>query len=89
MEINFKELQIEVNFDEYVALDVTKIVGNTIHSMTNDIGLDDFAREIYHSNGSIEVPAIYISEIIALMKSNQCKLVASVKRAIIDKLSNN
>ena len=61
MKANFKTLQVEVAFDEFKELDVAKVLGNFIHANTNDIGLDDVARAIYHSEGEVESPQEYAS----------------------------
>lgn len=83
MKLNFKQIKVEVTFDEFKELDITKHVGNYIHTNTNDIGLDDVAREIYHSTGEIEVPDEYIPKIKELIESPECQLLAGVKRAIL------
>lgn len=87
MRVNFKELSVEVNFDVFKPLDISKDLGNFIHVNTPDIGLDDVAREIYHSKGEIEIPEEYIPMILDLIKNNQCPLVAAVKKAIINALT--
>lgn len=87
MKVNFKELSVEVNFDVFKPLDISKDLGNFIHVNTPDIGLDDVAREIYHSKGDIEIPEEYIPMILDLIKNNQCPLVAAVKKAIINALT--
>lgn len=87
MRVNFKELSVEVNFDVFKPLDISKDLGNFIHVNTPDIGLDDVAREIYHSKGEVEIPEEYIPMILDLIKNNQCPLVAAVKKAIINALT--
>ena len=51
MKADFKNLMVEVSFDNFDKVDTAKAVGNIIHANTSDIGLDDVAREIYHSEG--------------------------------------
>lgn len=87
MKANFKKINVEVAFDEFQELDIAKQIGNFIHANTPDIGLDDVAREIYHSKGEIEIPEEYIPMILDLIKNNQCPLVAAVKKAIINELT--
>lgn len=87
MKANFKKINVEVAFDEFQELDIAKQIGNFIHVNTPDIGLDDVAREIYHSKGDIEIPEEYIPMILDLIKNNQCPLVAAVKKAIINALT--
>lgn len=89
MQINFKELLVELKFGEHQEVDVAQIFGNAIHTMTNDIGLDDFAREVYYSTGSVHVPNEYVCPLVEIIKSKKCLLVASVKRALIDVLTKS
>lgn len=86
MKANFKNIRVEVAFDEFKELDIAKQLGNYIHSHTPDIGLDDVAREIYHSEGSVEIPETYIENIVELVLDSQCMFVAAVKKAIIKTL---
>lgn len=88
MKANFKKLRVEVAFDEYRELDLAKDLGNYIHTNTNDIGLDDTARAIYHSEGEMEVDDIHANQIIEMIKSCECKFLAGVKRAIINELTS-
>ena len=88
MKANFKNISVEVSFDEYRELDLAKELGNYIHTNTNDIGLDDTARSIYHSDGEMEVDDIHAQQIIEMIKGYECKFLAGVKRAIINELTN-
>lgn len=89
MKANFKKLSVEASFDVFVEVDVTKELGNYIHSHTIDIGLDDTARAIYHSEGEIDIPNEHAPLICSLINSNDCMLLAFVKKAIIKTLTNN
>lgn len=88
MKANFKKLNVEVAFDEFKELDLARVLGNFIHTNTNDIGLDDTARAIYHSDGEMEVDDIHAQQIIDMVKSRDCVFLAGVKRAIINELTN-
>ena len=88
MKANFKNISVEVAFDEFKELDLAKELGNYIHTNTNDIGLDDTARSIYHSDGEMEVDDIHAQQIIDMVKSRDCVFLAGVKRAIINELTN-
>lgn len=87
MKANFRRLNVEVAFDEFKELDVAKQLGNYIHANTPDIGLDDVAREIYHSEGEIELEDSYAPAIIELVSMNSCMFIAAVKKAIIKELT--
>ena len=88
MKANFKKLNVEVAFDEFKELDIAKQLGNFIHTNTNDIGLDDTARAIYHSEGEIEVDDIHAQQIIEMIKGSECMFLAGIKRAIINELTS-
>lgn len=86
MKVNFKKLRVEVSFGDFKELDVAEAVGNFIHSVTSDIGLDDIAREIYYSTGEIELSEKHANLIICLIEDDRCSLIAAIKKAIIIKL---
>lgn len=87
MKANFKNLEVEISFGKFGNLDVTKLLGNHIHLLTNDIGLDDVAREIYYSEGEIDIDEHYAKEIVSLVRSNECSMLAGIKKAIIKHLT--
>ena len=88
MKANFKNISVEVAFDEFKELDLAKDLGNYIHTNTNDIGLDDTARAIYHSEGEMEVDDIHSQQIIEMIKGYESKFLAGGKRAIINELTS-
>lgn len=78
--VDFKRLMVEINFEgDQVEVDIRKQLANHIRQSTNDIGLDDFAKEIYYSEEAIEVPEEYIQPIISVSKA--CMIVP-VQRAL-------
>ena len=87
MKANFRSISVEVAFDEFQELDIAKQIGNFIHANTSDIGLDDVARGIYHSEGEIEISEQHAKDIIAMVSSDMCMFVAAVKKAIINELT--
>lgn len=76
---SFKDVSVEVEFDTFKQIDLSKDVANAIHRNTNDIGIDDKARELYH-NGSVELSADLASSFLLIIM--QSDLVAAVKLAI-------
>ena len=88
MKVNFKKLNVEVAFDKFKKLDLAKDLGNYIHTNTNDIGLDDTARAIYHSEGEMEVDDIHAQQIIEMIKGSECMFLVGIKRAIINELTS-
>ena len=52
---DFTQVEMEVSFDEKMAVDISKTLGNVIHQNTGDLGLDELARTIY-KDGRMERP---------------------------------
>lgn len=78
--IDFSKVMVQHTFEgEKIAVDLRKQLGNKIHQTTGDIGFDDFARQIYFSEGEIEVPDEYMDPLKQVVKDN---FLASVQRAI-------
>ena len=76
--IDFGKVMVQHTFEgEMVAVDMRKQLGNKIHQTTGDIGFDDFARQIYFSEGEIEVPEEYVEPLKQFIKENY---LASVQR---------
>lgn len=75
---------VEINFEgDLVEVDIRKQLANHIRQSTNDIGLDDFARSIYYSDGEIEVPQEYIEPILNISVN---RFIVPVQKALSDKL---
>ena len=87
MKANFKKLKVEVAFDEFKELDIARQLGNYIHANTPDIGLDDVARTIYHSEGEVEIDDEHVPAIIEMVSGKNCMLIAAIKRAVITELT--
>ena len=51
---DFKHVMMEMKIDEFKETDLSIELGNEIHRMTSDIGLDELARKIYH-DGMVEI----------------------------------
>ena len=87
MKINFRKVEIEVNFDgEKQVVDVSKELANYCKQKTTDIGFEDFCREIYHK-GEVEINEDYKNAIISIISNKNCAFYAMVKRGIIDLLN--
>ena len=80
MKVDFTKAKVEVTFGEYKEMDIAKAVGNT-----SDIGVDETARNIYHSEGELEIPDEQISAIIYAL-SNASTILVSAKKAALNLL---
>lgn len=87
--INFKRLEVQTSFDGTMqTFDVTQTVGNMMMyngSVLLDIGFEDLAREIYYSNGEVEVDGKYANAIAQVVRQSQ--LIAAIKRELIARLT--
>ena len=89
MKINFKKFEVEVSFDGHKqTFDIAKDFGNFMKygsSVMGDIGFEDLAKEIYYSDGDVEIDEKYKSALIQVV--NESKYVSAIKRELIKKLS--
>ncbi|MCF2583382.1 hypothetical protein [Bacteroides caecigallinarum] len=84
MKVDFKKIMVEINFEgDLVEVDTRKELANALYQTTSDIGLADFAREIYYSDGEVEVPEEYIEPILNISAS---RFIVPVQKALSDKL---
>lgn len=61
LKVDFGKVSVQLSFEgEHKIMDIRKGLGNAIRTTTGDIAMNDFAREIYYSEGAIEVPEEYI-----------------------------
>lgn len=59
--VDFGKVSVQLSFEgEPEMMDIRKGLGNAIRASTGDIAMNDFARDIYYSEGAIEVPEEYI-----------------------------
>ncbi len=77
---DFTTVLVEVEFDKFEAINLSKSIANLIHQGTADIGVDDVAREIYH-NGKVEIEDDEIRKQLLFIVMNS-SLIAPVKQAV-------
>lgn len=86
MKVDFKNLIVEVNIEgDTMAVDIRHEIGNAIYQTTNDIGFADFAKEIYYSDGEVEVPDEYRDRILTVSKN----FTVPVQKALINILKKD
>ena len=80
---DFTQVEMEVSFDEKMAVDISETLGNVIHQNTGDLGLDEIARTIY-KEGKADIPIEYIPVIVNILKMPTSLMAAGGKRALIE-----
>ena len=83
---DFTQVEMEVSFDEKMAVDISKTLGNVIHQNTGDLGLDEIARTIY-KEGKADIPVMYIPAIVEILKMPHSLMAAGGKVAVINMLN--
>lgn len=89
MKINFSQLEVQVSFDgSKKTFNVAKELGNDMmynSSVICDIGFEELARQIYFSDGDVEIPQEYVRPLLqVIMERNY---IAGIKRHIIKLLN--
>ena len=86
--INFKQFEAQTSFEgTKETFDIARTLGNAMmynSSILLDIGFEELAKEIYYSEGEVEVPDNYKTAIKEVVK--QSSFIAAVKRQLIKKL---
>lgn len=54
-QVNFKELNVEVEIDVFQNIDMRKDIANAIHRRAVTVPLSDLARKIYYSDQAVEI----------------------------------
>lgn len=87
--IDFTKLEVQVSFDgTKKVFNAAKTIGNDMmynSSVICDIGFEELARQIYFSDGPVEIPDQYVAPMIRVI--NECNYIAAVKRHL-NKLLN-
>lgn len=84
--IDFTKIKVETEIGKFETNDISKALGNYIHQMTDDIGMDDIAHEIYY-HGSASVNNEQIEIIKGWIK--QSNLAPFIKLAILRTINND
>lgn len=89
MKIDFTKIEVQVSFDgTRKTFNIAKNVGNDMMyngSVIKDIGFEELARQIYFSDGDVEIPPQYIQSLLqVVLESNY---LATIKRYLISVLN--
>ena len=87
--IDFTKMEVQVSFDgTKKVLNIAKVLGNDMMyngSVICDIGFEELARQIYFSDGEVEIPSQYVQHILQIVL--QGGYLATIKRYLISKLN--
>ena len=89
MKIDFTKIKVQVSFDgTHQTFNIAKEVGNDMMyngSVICDIGFEELAKEIYFSDGEVEIPKEYAQPLAAVI--GQGAYIATIKRYLIKTLN--
>lgn len=86
MKVNFKNVKVQMTFEgEAISIDLRKDLGNAIRRNTADIGMDETARQIYFSDGEIEIPDEHANDIVAIASKS---FIVPIQQALKELLTN-
>lgn len=89
MKVDFTKIDVQISFDgTRKTFNVARNVGNDMMyngTVIQDIGFEELARQIYFSDGEVEIPQQYAKPIAqVIMESNY---IAAIKRYLFQKLN--
>lgn len=85
-QVDFGNVKVQLTFEgNPVEFNMRKVIGNMIRQNTNDIGLDEFARKVYFSDGPVEIPDEYIKPILGIVKLS---MTVPAQKALNELLTN-
>ena len=92
MKINFRKFEAQTSFEgSKQTFDIAETLGNEMmfnSSVLLDIGFEDLAREIYYSDGEVdvEVPERYCKAIETVVRNSG--FIAAIKRELVNRLNS-
>ena len=84
--IDFTNIKVETEIGKFETNDISKALGNYIHKMTDDIGMDDIAHEIYY-HGSATLDNEQLGTIKDWIK--QSNLAPFIRLAILRNINDD
>lgn len=81
MRIDLRDIELEVSPGRRVRMDIRKPVANVVWAGTPDIGVMDKAREIYYTDGAVEIPRWMVPHMVKVIEGSA--LLAYVKVAVL------
>ena len=85
---DFRKVMIETEIDSFKELDLSKDLGNEIHSKTSDIGIDEIARKIYH-DGKVKMTEEQAKIVCLYVNHESSRFNISARQALTKVLTPN
>ncbi len=86
MTIDFRKITVKDLDGNELTYDVSKSLGNFIYKVTPDLGMFQFAQEMYNK-GEVEINEEIKRQLIEIISHPQCPFIAIVKQKIIEILN--
>ncbi|MEO3211677.1 hypothetical protein [Parabacteroides distasonis] len=84
--VDFKNLRVQAKIEgDPIIVDTRKELGNLVWGAARDIAVSDFGKEIYFSDGPIEVGEETAKEILSILDISSAS--APLRRALIEALT--
>lgn len=86
--VDFKNLRVQATIEgDPIVVDTRKELGNLVWGAARDIAVSDFGKEIYFSDGPIEVGGETAKEILSILDISSASISAPLRRALIEVLT--
>lgn len=85
--VDFKNLRVQATIEgDPIVVDTRKELGNLVWGAARDIAVSDFGKEIYFSDGPIEVGEETAKEILSILDMSSAS--APLRRALTEALTS-
>ena len=84
---DFRQALMEMGIDHFEEVDIRKSVGNNVHRLTRDIGIDELSRKVYH-DGVVELTDEEARIFCILLQSDNCDMNIAATQAAVRILTN-
>ena len=84
--MKLKEIKLKDLDGQETIFDASKILGNYIYTSTGDLGMLEVAQDIY-KKGEADLTPEQKAQVIELLKSPRCGIIAVLKQEIIKQLN--
>ncbi|MCD7849532.1 MAG: hypothetical protein LUH63_07175 [Parabacteroides sp.] len=84
-QVNFVELNVEIEIDKYESLDFRHKIGNAIHQQAINVPMSELARKIYYSEDLVNICDEDYAMMLTIISQSFALIIAeAVKRSTIE-----